>query len=184
MITREEALALVRRYVKNEKLVKHSLAVEAIMRGLARRLGRDEEIWGLTGLLHDLDYEYTRDDPTEHGIITCEMLKGLVPNEILSAIRSHNYRHTSHLPAKTLDKALIAADAVSGLIVATALVMPSKKLSEVKVETLMEKFDDKSFAKGVDRSKISICYDFGIPLKEFLEISLKSLQSIAEDLGL
>lgn len=184
MITREEALAFLRKYIRNENLIKHSLAVEAIMRGLARRLGRDEEIWGLTGLLHDLDYEYTQDDPMEHGVVACEMLKGLVPEEILDAIKAHNYKYTSQVPTRSLEKALIAADAVSGLIIATALVMPSKKLSEVRVETLMKKFDDKSFARGADRRKISICYDFGIPLKEFLEISLKSLQAIADDLGL
>ena len=184
MISREEALAFLEKYIKDEKLIKHSLAVEAIMRGLAKRLGRNEDIWGLTGLLHDLDYEYTRDDPVEHGIIACEMLKGLVPEEILDAIKAHNYKYTSQAPTRSLEKALIAADAVSGLIIATALVMPSKKLSEVRVETLMKKFDDKSFAKGVDRKEISMCYDFGIPLKEFLEISLRSLQAIADDLGL
>lgn len=184
MITREEALAFLKKYIRNENLIKHSLAVEAIMRSLAKKLGRDEDIWGLTGLLHDLDYEYTQDNPMEHGLITCEMLKGLVPEDILDAIRAHNYRYTSQTPTRTLEKALIAADAVSGLIIAAALVMPSKKLSDVGVDTLMKKFDDKSFARGVDRRKISICYDLGIPLKEFLDISLKSLQSIASCLDL
>jgi len=184
MITREEALSFVKKYLRRDNLVKHSLAVEAIMRAVARRLGRDENLWGLTGLLHDLDYEYTQDDPTEHGIVTSQMLEGLLPNEALDAIKSHNYQYTSKTPVRSLDKALIAADAVSGLIISTALVMPNKKLAEVSVDTLLKKFDDKTFAKGCDRRKISICYDIGITLREFLDISLKALQEIADELGL
>ncbi|HHH79355.1 MAG: HDIG domain-containing protein [Thermoplasmata archaeon] len=184
MIERDDALNLVKRYLKKENMVKHSLAVEAIMRELAKALERDEELWGLTGLLHDLDYEYTSEDPNEHGIVTCQVLEGLLPEEGLDAIKAHNYQYTGKTPIHTLEKALIAADAVSGLIIATALVMPSKKLADVKIETLLKKFDDKTFAKGCDRRRISICYDFGVTLRDFLQISLKALQGIASDLGL
>ena len=184
MMTREDALNLMRRYLRKSNIVKHSLAVEAIMRAVAKRLSRDEELWGLVGLLHDLDYEYTADDPSEHGPMTCQILEGLLPEEGLNAIKAHNYKYTNQLPTRTIDKVLLAADAVSGLIVATALVMPSKKLKEVKLETLLKKFDDKSFARGCDRRKISLCYDFGLSLREFLDISLKALQNISNDLGL
>ncbi|KAA0017995.1 MAG: HDIG domain-containing protein [Thermoplasmata archaeon] len=184
MLSRDEAISLVNNYIKDEKLLKHSLAVEAIMRALARRLRKDEDIWGLTGLLHDIDYEYTQENPMEHGIMTCKILDGLVPDEILRAIKAHNYKYTGQTPIDLLDMALIASDAVSGLIIATALVMPSKKLSEVKVETLMDKFKDKSFARRVDRKKISMCQDLGLTLEEFLDISLRSLQSISDELGL
>ncbi|HHF59205.1 MAG TPA: HDIG domain-containing protein [Thermoplasmatales archaeon] len=184
MLSRDEAISLVSNYIKDKKLLKHSLAVEAIMRALARRLRKDEDIWGLTGLLHDIDYEYTQENPMEHGIMTCKILDGLVPDEILRAIKAHNYKYTNQTPTDLLDIALIAADAVSGLIIATALVMPSKKLSEVKVDTLMSKFKDKSFARRVDRKKISMCRDIGLTLEEFLELSLRSLQSISDELDL
>ena len=184
MLSREDALNLIRRYLNDEKIIKHSLAVEAIMRAVARRLSEDENLWGLVGLLHDLDYEYTEDDPVEHGIVACQMLEGLLPKKGLNAIKAHNYKYTDQLPVRAIDKALIAADAVSGLIMATALVMPSKKLKEVKLETLLKKFEDKSFARGCDRRKISLCYDFGLTLREFLEISLKAMQSISDELGL
>ncbi len=184
MITREDALTLVKKYLKRENLIRHSLAVEAIMRALARKLSRDETVWGLTGLLHDLDYEYTADEPQDHGIITCQILEGLMPQEALDAIKAHNYQYTEQMPIRSLDKALIASDAVSGLIIATALVMPSKKLADVKVDSLLKKFEDKSFAKGSDRRKISVCYDIGISLREFLDISLKAMQGISDSLGL
>jgi len=184
MIAREDAYNLVKKYIRKENLIKHSLAVEAIMRAIARKLGRDENLWGLTGLLHDIDYDYTYDDPSEHGIVACQMLEGLLPEDGLNAIKAHNYQYTSHTPIRTIEKAMVAADAVSGLIIATALVMPSKKLADVKLETLLKKFDDKSFARGSDRRKISICYDFGLTLREFLDLSLKALQEIADDLGL
>ena len=184
MIVRDDALTLLRHYLKKENMIKHSLAVEAIMRALARKLSRDQELWGLTGLLHDLDYEYTSEDPHEHGVVTCQILEGLLPPEGMDAIKAHNYQYTGQTPVHTLEKALIAADAVSGLIIATALIIPSKKLADVKIETLLNKFDDKSFAKGCDRRRISICYDFGVTLREFLDLSLKALQGIASDLGL
>lgn len=184
MLSREDALNLIRRYIRKENVLRHSLAVEAIMRAVARKLSKDEELWGMVGLLHDLDYEYSADDPSEHGLTTCQILEGLLPEEGLNAIKAHNYKYTNQLPTRTIDKALLAADALSGLIIATALVMPSKKLKEVKLETLLKKFDDKSFAKGCDRRRISLCYDFGLTLREFLDISLKALQNISNDLGL
>ncbi|KAA0008942.1 MAG: HDIG domain-containing protein, partial [Thermoplasmata archaeon] len=136
MIAREDAYNLVKKYIRKENLIKHSLAVEAIMRAIARKLGRDENLWGLAGLLHDIDYEYTYDDPSEHGIVACQMLEGLLPEDGLNAIKAHNYQYTSYTPIRTIEKAIVAADAVSGLIIATALVMPSKKLADVKLETL------------------------------------------------
>jgi hypothetical protein len=184
MIPREDAYNLVKRYIRKDEVRKHSLAVEAIMRALARKLSRDEKAWGLTGLLHDIDCEYTSDDPPDHGVVAGQMLEGLLPEECLNAIKAHNYQHTSQTPITTMEKAIVAADAVSSLIIATALDTPSKKLSDVTLETLLEKFDDKSFARESDRRRISICYDLGITLREFLYMSLKAQQRIAEELGL
>ena len=184
MISRKEAFSLLKKYLRDEKLLKHSLAVEAILRGMARKLSRDEDLWGVTGLLHDLDYEYTMREPEKHANITAQILGGLLPDDCVNAIKAHNYTHTDYIPTTTLDKALIAADAVSGLVIATALVMPSKRLSEVKFETLMNKFNDSSFAKGCNRSRIELCLDTGIDVDLFLAISLKALQDIADQLGL
>ena len=184
VLTREEALSLVRSRVRDDRYVKHMLAVEAIMRRLAERLGGDPELWGLVGLLHDLDFEETRSDPSRHGLVAAEALKGLLPEEALRAIKAHNFEHTGVEPTTPMEKALVAADAVSGLIVASALVMPNKRLSEVTVKTLERKFKAKDFARGVDRRRIEKCRELGLSLEEFLELALEALKGIASELGL
>ncbi len=182
-ISRDEALKLIGKYVKNGKLIKHMLAVEAIMRKLAEHFNENAELWGLTGLLHDLDYELTGGDMNVHGLKTVELLKDVLPDEALDAIKCHNdalgFKATSKLAI-----ALKAADHASGLIVATALVMPNKKLEEVKVRSLLKKFKQKDFARGVNRSRILLCEDIGLDLRTFLELSLEALKGIAEELGL
>ena len=180
MIGRQQGLELLIKYLKNENLIIHSLAVEAILKEMAKKLGEDEELWGLVGLLHDLDYDYTKEDPEKHSTITVQILEGLVPKEVLKAIKSHNYQHTMQVPETLLDKSLIAADAVSGLIIATALVVPSKKLSDVELKTLINKFKDNSFARGCNRKKIELCVDFGIERQVFLNLSLEALKSVAD----
>lgn len=181
---RGEALALIREHVKSDKLVKHMVAVEAIMRKLAERLGEDPDLWGLVGLLHDLDYEETRGDFRAHGLVSARLLEGRLPEEALEAIRAHN-ELTGHAPKSRLAKALIAADQVSGLIVATALVMPSKRLAEVKLRSLKRKFKSKDFARSVDRGKIlKYSQEIGLSLDEFLELSLEALRSVSGELGL
>ena len=184
MIGRQQSFKLLNKYLKNENLIKHSLAVEAILREMAKKLNEDEEIWALTGLLHDLDYNYTKDEPEKHTTLTAQILEGLVPKEVINAVKSHNYQHTIQAPETSLDKSLIAADAVSGLIIATALIVPSKKLSDVELKTLINKFKDKSFARACDRRRIALCADVGIELNEFLKVSLNALNSIADTLGL
>ncbi|RLF10840.1 MAG: phosphohydrolase [Thermoprotei archaeon] len=184
MLTRDEALSLVRTKVNDERYVKHMLAVEAIMRKLAEKLGGEPELWSLTGLLHDLDFEDTRNDPSRHGIVAAEMLRGLVPEEVLRAIMAHNFEHTGIKPQSTLEKALIAADAVSGLLIACALVMPHKKLSEVTAKTVEKKFKSKDFARGVDRARIQVCEELGLSRQEFFNIALEGLSEVASELGL
>ncbi len=184
MLSREEAVQLLEQYLRNDKLVKHSLAVETILRAIARQLNKDEDLWGVTGLLHDLDYEYTKEDPGKHATMSAQILEGLLPEYAVDAIKAHNYMHTDQIPMTSLDKALIASDAVSGLIIASALVMPNKSLAEVQLSTVINKFNDKSFAAGCNRSRIELCTDFGLDLETFLNISLKALQQIAPTLGL
>jgi putative nucleotidyltransferase with HDIG domain len=184
MLTREEALTLVKKHIVKRNILYHMLAVEAIMRSLARHFGEDEEKWGLIGLIHDIDYEETDAAPEKHSLIAAEILKGMLPEELLKAIKAHNFKHTGVKPENRMEKALIASDAISGLLVACALVMPSKKLAEVKVETVAKKFKDKDFARGADRERILVCEEIGIPREEFFEISLKGLKEIAHEIGL
>jgi putative nucleotidyltransferase with HDIG domain len=184
MIDRDQGYELLTKYLKNENLVKHSLAVEAILRSMANYLNEDKELWGLVGLLHDLDYEYTKENPEKHATISAQILEGLTPKEVTNAIKSHNYQHTNNVPETLLDKSLIAADTISGLVIATALVIPTKKLADVEFKTLINKFRDKSFAKGCNRRKIQLCEDVGIELNDFLKMSLDSLKLIADSLEL
>lgn len=167
--------------IKNENLKKHMKAVGAIMEKIAEKLGEDRKIWKLVGLLHDIDYEVASIE--EHGKLAAEMLKDILPEYALNAIKAHNER-TGCKPQKTIDYALIASDAISGLIVASALVMPNKKLMEVKIKTLKEKFKDKSFARKVDRNRIKMCEKLGMNLEEFMVISLEAMKEIADELGL
>jgi len=156
-------------------------AVGSIMRGVASRLGEDQDLWQVVGLVHDVDFEET--DMKQHGLKASQMLKDLLPREALDAIASHNYENTGVMPTSTMSKALIASDAVSGLIVAAALVMPDKKLSRVTASGLLRKFKDKDFARGADRDKMRYCEQIGIPLQEFLGIALRSAQEVAVELG-
>ncbi|NPB00244.1 MAG: HDIG domain-containing protein, partial [Crenarchaeota archaeon] len=171
-MTFEEALDLVRRHVKNDKLIKHMLAVAAIMEKLAERLGEDRELWKLVGLLHDIDYELTQSQPEKHGLAAAEILRGKLPEHAIRAIQAHN-ELTGVKDDSKLAIALRAADAVSGLIVAAALVMPNKRLSEVKLDTLLRKFKQKDFARGVKREKILECEKLGMSLEDFLSLSLE-----------
>lgn len=184
-MTREEALALVRERVKNENLVRHMLATEAIMASLAERLGGDRERWALAGLLHDLDVEETAERMESHGLVTVAWLQaqGLYDEEVLQAIRAHNQANGSCCDS-LLDRVLLAADPLSGLITAAALVRPEKKLEPVTLKSLRKRFKEPAFAKGANREQIARCQEFGLPLEEFLAVGLQAMQSIAPDLGL
>lgn len=187
LISRSEALELLKRYVRDEKIIKHCLAVEVIMRGLAERLGEDAGLWGLVGLLHDVDYDYVERDMKRHGLEAYNILKGLLPEHALQAIAGHNEHNGFTVTdeyAKKILHALRASDHASGLVVATALVMPSKKLEEVKLDSLIRKFKSKDFARGVNRERIREVEKLGVKLEEFLEIALTSMKKIAGELGL
>jgi len=182
---RNELFKTLKEKVKDDHLIKHMLATEAVMRAVAKRLGQDEEKWGIAGLLHDIDYEVTKEDPDKHSLIGAEWLKEMgLPDDIVYAVKVHNERHG--LPRNSLlDKALYAVDPLTGFITAVALVMPDKKLATVKVKSLKKKFKDKSFAAGASRDQIRTCEsELRIPLNEFFEIALKAMQEISEELGL
>ncbi len=185
MLTRDEAYGLLCQHVKADNLRKHCLATEAILRALARRLGEDEEQWGIVGLVHDLDFERTSDAPAEHTRITCEILaeKGL-PEEVLQAIREHNAEALGIPRASKLGIALACGETVTGLIVATALVMPDRKLASVQASSVRKRMKKKDFARAVSREIIGECERLGIPLDEFLQLSVEAMQGVAADLGL
>ena len=181
MITRAEALDLINRKIENKNLVKHMIAVEAVMRGLARCLGEDEELWSLTGLLHDLDYQETVDNFSQHGHVTCQMLEGKLPPEALHAILAH----PGHVkPESAFDWALYCADPVTGLIIAAALMHPSHSLSGLQVKSVSKRFKDKRFAAGADRDQIMTCTNLGLERDEFLALALESMRSASDELGL
>jgi putative nucleotidyltransferase with HDIG domain len=181
-MTREEAIAEIKSRCSNKNLFKHMLATEAVMVGLAKRLGEDEEAWALAGLVHDIDYEETADDPDRHALVSAEILEELgVCEEIVHAVKAHNDKAGRDT---TMDKALYASDPVTGLIVASALMHPDKKLAGLDVEFVMRRFKEKRFAAGADRGQIAACSDLGLSLEEFLDVAITSMQGISDDLGL
>ncbi len=183
-MTREEALDSVKANVENPNLVKHMLATEAIMRALARRFGEDEEEWGLTGLLHDIDFELTEGDMKTHSKLGADLARELGASEAMAhAILCHNEAHGIPLATK-LDKALFCADPLTGLITAAALVRPDKKLAGLEAKSVLKRFKEKSFAAGASREQISRCSEIGLELNEFVQLGLEAMQGIADDLGL
>ena len=183
-MTREEALDSIKANVENQNLVKHMLATEAIMRALAKRLGEDEEEWGLTGLLHDIDVELTEGDMKTHSKLGADLAKELGASEAIAhAILCHNEAHGIPLETK-LDKALFCADPLTGLIIAAALVRPDKKLAGLEANSVLKRFKEKSFAAGANREQISRCSEIELELDEFIELGLEAMQGVADDLGL
>lgn len=181
-MNREEGLELIKSKVKNDRLIKHMLAVEAVMRGIAQRLGEDEEKWALAGLIHDLDYDETAKDPERHGKVGAEYLRGMgVDADIVRAVESHA-GHTARV--SKMDCALYAVDPLTGLIVAAALMHPSKKLREVDVQFVLNRFKEKRFAVGADRDQIRCCEELGLELEEFVGIGLDSMERVSNELGL
>ena len=180
---RAEALELVKGHVAKESNLKHMIAVGAVMRETALRLGRDEDCWEITGILHDIDFEECH-GMKDHALIARDLLQGKVPDQIIQAILAHNHEATGVPVDNDLKRALVAADAVSGLVIACALVVPSKKLADVKVKSVAKKFGNKDFARGVDRGRISYCEELGIPRDEFLQIALDGMLKAADELGL
>ncbi len=184
-MTRDQALAIVREFVKNESLVRHMLAVEAAMAAYAKKYGDDEEKWRVTGLLHDFDWEI---HPTleEHPGKGADILRERgVDEEVIRAILSHAPR-TGVSRDSLMEKTLFAVDELTGLVTTTALVRPSRKIADVEVKSIKKKWKDKAFAAGVNRIEIEEgARDLGVDLwEEHIPTVLKAMQGIAQDLGL
>ena len=184
-ITRERAVELLEKHLKEPHLRKHALASEAVMRALAQRLQQDEEKWGLAGLLHDLDAEETAGDMTRHTHRTEEILRREgVDEEIIRAIAMHNEAARDEKRGTPFEHALAAAETITGLIVATALVYPDRRLASVKAKSVRKRMKEKAFAAGVDREIIRECERLGLSLDEFIDLSLEAMQEIASTLEL
>jgi len=185
MITKERALEILKENISNQNLRKHHYAVAAAMKGLAKELGGDPVKWEIVGILHDADYEKTKDQMDQHTIMLAEILKDEdIEEDIIRAIQSHAYELTGKEPKTKMEFALLSCDDLTGLIVATALVHPDK-LSGVTVESVMKKFGSKSFAASADRDKIKRCEEtLNISLGDFTNLVLKAMQNEAELLGL
>jgi putative nucleotidyltransferase with HDIG domain len=183
-MNRQKALKHIKENVQQDNLINHMLATEAIMKKLAAKFGTSKEKWGLAGLVHDIDYEFTQDNPEKHSLMGAEMLADLGYNEdIIQAVKVHNDVHG--LEQKTLmDTALYCSDPLTGLIVAAALISPEGTLSSINPEFVMNRFEDSSFAKGADRSQIKACQELDLELEEFIELGLKAMQEINDELGL
>lgn len=181
---REESVSFLKEKLKNVNLQKHCFAVEAVMYELAKHYKEDEKIWRLTGLLHDIDYGETMDDPRRHSLVGAEWLEERgYSQEIVKAVKVHNEIHGFPLETR-LERALTFADAIAGLIVAAVLVTPSKKLADLETESVLKRFKQGAFARGVSREEIMRCEAEGIPLPEFTALSIKALQGISDELGL
>lgn len=179
---REEALALLQKEIKRPNLIKHMLASEVCMQALAKRLGQDEKDWALAGLLHDLDYERTKNDFSRHGLEAVQMLSNYnLKEEILDAIKAHSGRIER---SSLIAKALYAVDPLTGLIVASALMHPEKKLSALDSSFILRRFKEKHFAQGANRAQILACSELGLSLEEFISLGLEAMKEIASDLGL
>lgn len=187
-MTRQQAWELLNNHMKNQNLLRHCLAVEAVMKALARHFKEDEEIWGVVGLLHDGDYEEVKKDPSQHTILMHKWLKdaGESDPRILEAILSHNFAHTgNNAPKNNLEWSLFCCDELTGLIVAVTLVRPDKKLSSTTVESVMKKWNIKQFAAGAKREQIAMCEEkLGIKLADFIGVALKAMQENSSVLGL
>lgn len=184
MIQREEALKLLRSKNSESNLINHALESEAVMRKLAVELGHDEALWGITGLLHDLDYATTGNMPERHGLETAELLEGKLPSEALDAIKRHACEmNGSEGPSTPFDYALRCGETVTGLIHAGALVRPTK-IEGMKPKSLKKKMKDKAFAASVNRDCIRECEQIGLELGVFLQLALGAIKEIAPDVGL
>jgi len=184
MISRKEAVELLEQHVKAENMRKHCYASEAVLRAVAKRLGRNEEEWGIAGLLHDIDVEVTNADPYTHGPEAEKILKGKVTDEMLDAIVMHNEVATGKERTTEFQHALAAGETITGLVTATTLVYPDKKIASVKAKSVTKRMKQKAFAASVKRENILECEEIGIPLNEFAELSVGAMQEISDVLGL
>lgn len=189
-MTRQDAYQTLLVYTKAPNLINHHLAAEAAMRAIAKyyasknQITVDIEPWGLTGLLHDADYELTRNTPEKHTLYLEEKIGNSLPKDVMTAIKAHNFAYTKIKPVTPMDWAMYTCDELTGFVIACTLVQKNKKMSEVTVDFILKKMGDYSFAKSVDRKQILLCEQaLNIPVKTYIQIVLSAMQAIATTLG-
>ncbi len=184
MKSRDYYFQLLKANVHNPKMIAHSLASEAVMRALAERLEDEKDLWGIAGLLHDIDVELTAGDSCRHGLEGAKMLQNEdLPEEVLDAIIMHNEKASGKERTTKFQHALAAGETITGFIFAIALVYPDKKISSVKVKSVVKRMKEKIFAASVKRENIRECECLGLQLEEFVELSLNALSPIESELG-
>lgn len=185
---RDRAIQLLHEHIENQNLIKHSLAVGALMMALAKHFGKEDEIenWELAGLLHDMDWDKTRHDPTIHTKLTEEILrKENFPAKVIEAIKRHNHAAGNLPPETLLEKVLYYTEEITGLVVASALILPSRKLADLTVDSILKRFHEKAFARGVDRELLKeMPSQIDLSVEELTLIVLKTMQEMSEELGL
>ena len=184
MISRENASRLLNQHIQNANMIKHCMASEAVLRAIAQKLDKDQDEWGLAGLLHDIDVEVTHADPYKHGPHAAVMLDGLLSPEAIDAIVMHNEMATGKERTSVFQHALAAGETITGLIMATAMVYPDRKLASVKTKSITKRMKEKAFAASVKRENILECELFGIPINDFAEMALIAMQKISPELGM
>jgi putative nucleotidyltransferase with HDIG domain len=185
--TREEAFALLKKHNKDESHIKHALAVEGTMRHFARKMGGDENLWGVAGILHDIDWEKTMSDPARHCNLAPELLREAgVEENIIHAVQSHGWSICTDVePRDDMEKTLFTIDELTGLVITAGLVRPSKSLSDLEVKSVRKKWKDKAFAKGVNREIIQKGAGMmGMPLDEVIENTILAMRPIEKEIGL
>ncbi len=181
LLSRDEALSLLDTHIKDQHLLQHAKAAEVVLAALAEHLGEDVELWSRTGLLHDVDYAQTAQNPEKHGLVACEILADKLPEEALQAIRAHNGEMTGNTPSTKLDYALRCGETVTGLVVTAALVRPTG-ITGMEAKSLKKKMKDKAFAASVSRENIRQCSELGLELDAFLQLAIKSMEAQAKEL--
>ena len=183
MISREDGLKFLNQHVKSIAMIKHSLASEAVLRAIAQKLEKDPAEWGMAGLLHDIDVEITNADPYKHGPYAAGLLDGLISPEAIDAIVMHNEMATGKERTTVFQHALAAGETITGLIMATTMVYPDKKLASVKTKSITKRMKEKAFAASVNRETILECELIGIPINEFADLALVAMQGISGEVG-
>ena len=189
-ITYDQAKQLLDENIKDPIIRMHSRESEAVLRALARHFGEDEELWGIAGLLHDIDFDKTKNDIKNHGVLCKQILKdGGVSDDLINVITSHVYGtecgdYAGKMRSTKFEHSLAAGETVTGLIYAYGLMRPDKKLANAEVSSIKKKFKDKAFAAKVNRDVIKECELAGLPLEQFLQIALDAMKGIAQEIGL
>lgn len=179
-MTRQTAYQLLTKYIKDPILIKHSLATEGTMRAFANYFGEDPDIWGITGLLHDADYEMSKGKPDKHGTLLFKKEPNVVPAEIERAIRAHNFEWTGIIPISRMEWTLACCDELTGFIMKTATLYASKRVADVSADFLLKKLRQRKVFPGADRKKILLCQvKLGIPVIQFITVTLNAMHTIS-----